>query len=58
MASNFNLNIHQNVQSQFNKHRIDTMYSPFNSPPTQHENPVPSPVSQDSTLDSTPFTIN
>ena len=55
---NFSLNIHKNVQSQFNTHRIDTMCSPFNSLPTQHQTPVPSPTSQDPILHSTPFTIN
>ena len=33
-------------------------YSHFNSPPTQHRSPVLSPVSQDSMLHSTQFTIN
>ena len=57
-AVNFNLSKHQNDQNQFNTHRIDTMYSPFNSSSTQYQSPVPSPVSQDPTLHSMPFTIN
>ena len=57
-AVNFNLSKHHNDQNQFNTHRIDTMYSPFNSPSTQYQSPVPSPVSQDPTLHSMPFTIN
>ena len=57
-AVSFNLNKHQNVQSQFNTHHIDTMYTPFNSPPKQHQSPVPSPVPQDPTLHFTSFIIN
>ena len=51
---NFNLNKNQNVQSQFNTHRTDTMYSHFRSPSMQTQSPAPSPVSQDPTLHSTP----
>ena len=49
-AADFNFNKHQNVQNQFNTHLIDTMYNPFNSLPTQHQSSVPSPISQDQTI--------